>query len=103
MIVQVPLFISDLSGGASAGDVHAALARHYAGQRVVEVVPLVESAQIARVEATEMTDTDGMKIYVFGNEAAGQVNLVAVLDNLGKGASGAAVQNMDLMLGNTAA
>lgn len=102
MIVQLPLHLADLNGAPSLGDVHAALARHYDGQRVVEVVPLAESAQLARVDPTELNDTDGMKLFVFGTEGKGQANLVAVLDNLGKGASGAAVQNMDLMLGKEA-
>jgi len=102
MIVQLPLHLADLKGAPSLGDVHATLARHYDGQRVVEVVPLAESAQLARVDPTELNDTDGMKLFVFGTEGKGQANLVAVLDNLGKGASGAAVQNMDLMLGKEA-
>lgn len=102
MIVQLPLHLADLNGAPSLGDVHAALARHYDGQRVVEVVPLAESAQLARVDPTELNDTDGMKLFVFGTEGKGQANLVAVLDNLGKGASGAAVQNMDLMLSKEA-
>lgn len=102
MIVQLPLHLADLNGAPSLGDVHAALARHYDDQRVVEVVPLAESAQLARVDPTELNDTDGMKLFVFGTEGKGQANLVAVLDNLGKGASGAAVQNMDLMLGKEA-
>ena len=66
---------------------------------MVEVVPLAESAKLARVEATALADTDLMRLYVFANAEGGEVNLVALLDNLGKGASGAAVQNMDLMLG----
>jgi N-acetyl-gamma-glutamyl-phosphate reductase len=102
MIVQLPLHLSDLSGAPSLGDIHAALAAHYAGQSVVEVVPLAESAAVARIDPTALNDTDGMRLYVFGTEGKGQANLVAVLDNLGKGASGAAVQNMDLMLGRAA-
>lgn len=102
MIVQVPLHLSGLNGAPQLADLHAALESHYAGQTVVEVVPLPESAQLARIDPTELNDTDRMKIYVFGTEGKGQANLVAVLDNLGKGASGAAVQNMDLMLGKTA-
>jgi len=102
MIVQVPLFLADLSGAPSLADLHAALARHYAGQDVVEVVPLEESARLPRVDPTELNGTDRMKLHVFGTEGKGQANLVAVLDNLGKGASGAAVQNMDLMLGKAA-
>lgn len=99
MLVQVPLHTVDLNGAPSLSDIHAALAAHYAGQDIVQVVPLAESAKIARLDPTELAQTDLMRIYVFGTEGQGQVNLVASLDNLGKGASGAAVQNMDLMLG----
>ncbi|TKT81446.1 N-acetyl-gamma-glutamyl-phosphate reductase [Aquamicrobium sp. LC103] len=98
MIVQVPLHLADLNGNASLADLHHALEGHYAGQDVVEVVPLAESAKLARIDPTELNDTDRMKLMVFGTEGKDQANLVAVLDNLGKGASGAAVQNMDLML-----
>ncbi|MFU0505570.1 N-acetyl-gamma-glutamyl-phosphate reductase [Pseudaminobacter sp. NGMCC 1.201702] len=99
MLVQVPLHLADLKGARSLGDIHAALAAHYEGQDIVQVVPLADSAKLARLDPTELNDTDLLKLYVFGTEGQGQVNLVAVLDNLGKGASGAAVQNMDLMLG----
>ncbi len=102
MIVQVPLYLSDLNGSVTLADVHAALVAHYAGQDVVDVVPLETSAKLARIDPTELNDTNRMKLFVFGTEGKGQVNLVAVLDNLGKGASGAAVQNMDLMLGTAA-
>ncbi|MFB2553879.1 N-acetyl-gamma-glutamyl-phosphate reductase [Ensifer soli] len=98
MIVQVPLFLDDLSGDASLESIHAALADHYAGQEIVEVVGLDRSAALARIDATELADTDRMKLFVFGSKGGSAVNLVALLDNLGKGASGAAVQNMDLML-----
>jgi len=98
MIVQVPLFLDDLKDGTSLETVHAALTAHYAGQDVVTVVPLADSAALARVDAEELVDTDRMKLFVFGTPGGAHVNLVALLDNLGKGASGAAVQNMDLML-----
>ena len=98
MIVQVPLYLADLNDRASLGSIHEALADHYAGQDIVEVVDLKESANLARVNAVELADTDRMKLYVFGTAGSPHVNLVALLDNLGKGASGAAVQNMDLML-----
>jgi N-acetyl-gamma-glutamyl-phosphate reductase len=78
--------------------VHAALVEHYAGQDIVEVVPLEVSAKMARVDAVELVGKDTMKLFVFGTPGQSHVNLVALLDNLGKGASGAAVQNMDLML-----
>jgi len=96
MIVQVPLFAAQLKDGATVETVHAALTQHYAGQDIVKVVPLEESKSIARIDAEELANQDIMKLYVFGN--AEHINLVAVLDNLGKGASGAAVQNMELML-----
>jgi N-acetyl-gamma-glutamyl-phosphate reductase len=98
MIVQVPLFIDQLADGATLESIHAALVAHYAGQPIVEVVPLEESGKMARVDAVELAGKDMMKLYVFGSSGGEQVNLVALLDNLGKGASGAAVQNMDLML-----
>ncbi len=98
MIVQVPLFIDQLADGVTLESIHAALVAHYAGQSIVEVVPLEESAKMARVDAVELAGKDTMKLYVFGSSGGEQVNLVALLDNLGKGASGAAVQNMDLML-----
>lgn len=96
MIVQVPLFATNLKDGTTVETVHSALTQHYAGQDIVKVVPLEESKSIARIDAEELADHDIMKLHVFGN--AEHINLVAVLDNLGKGASGAAVQNMELML-----
>ena len=102
MIVQVPLYTSDLNGAPSLADLHAALAAHYRGQKLVEVVDLSVSAALPRIDPEELNGTDRMKLFVFGTEGNGQANLVALLDNLGKGASGAAVQNMDLMLGKAA-
>ena len=99
MIVQLPLHLGSLNGAPTLADLHSALASHYAGQHVVEVVPLAESAKLARIDPTELDDTNRMKLFVFGTQGGSHANLVAVLDNLGKGASGAAVQNMDLMLG----
>ncbi|OJU06498.1 MAG: N-acetyl-gamma-glutamyl-phosphate reductase [Rhizobium sp. 63-7] len=98
MIVQVPLFAGDLGEGATLEKLHAALADHYAGQDIVTVVPLAESAAMPRVDAVELAGKDTMKLFVFGTPGGAHINLVALLDNLGKGASGAAVQNMDLML-----
>lgn len=98
MIVQLPLFLDDLKDGTTIASIHAALVAHYAGQDIVSVVPLAESSTLPRVDAEELVGQDTMKLYVFGTPGGAHVNLVAVLDNLGKGASGAAVQNMDLML-----
>ncbi len=98
MIVQVPLFLDDLKGAQSVETLHKVLVQHYAGQSIVEVVPLETSAKLPRVDAVELAGKDTMKLFVFGTPGQPHVNLVALLDNLGKGASGAAVQNMDLML-----
>lgn len=96
MIVQIPLYLDLLNGNPSAEQLHECLSKHYSGQGIVNVIPLEESAGMARVDAELLKDSDQMNLYVFSNGQ--QVNLVAVLDNLGKGASGAAVQNMNLML-----
>ena len=98
MIVQVPLHLSGLAEGASLEMTHAALTTHYAGQSIVEVVSLEGAAALPRIDAEELAGKDTMKLFVFGQKGGSQVNLVALLDNLGKGASGAAVQNLDLML-----
>lgn len=99
MLVNVPLHLDLLNGNPSLSAVHGLLAKHYAGQRFVQIVSLDESSKLPRLDAEELRDTDIMKLYVFGTEGAGTANLVASLDNLGKGASGAAVQNLDLMIG----
>jgi N-acetyl-gamma-glutamyl-phosphate reductase len=96
MLVQLPLFLDDLPGKPRAADLHDALARHYAGSEWVGVEPPTEGG---RIEATALNDTNRMELRVYGNEEQRQAVLVARLDNLGKGASGAAVQNLKLMLG----
>jgi N-acetyl-gamma-glutamyl-phosphate reductase len=96
MLVELPLFLDDLPGKPGLADLHAALARHYAGSEWVTVEPAIEGG---RIEATALNDTNKLELRVFGNEEFGQAVLVARLDNLGKGASGAAVQNLKLMLG----
>ncbi|MCF6369974.1 N-acetyl-gamma-glutamyl-phosphate reductase [Rhizobium halophilum] len=98
MIVQVPLFLQDLKNGFTRESIHKALVAHYAGQDVVEVIGLEETKSLGRIDAEELAGKDTMKLFVFGSAGGEHVNLVAVLDNLGKGASGAAVQNMDIML-----
>jgi N-acetyl-gamma-glutamyl-phosphate reductase, uncommon form len=98
MIVQIPLFLDDLKNGFTRENIHKALLAHYAGQEIVEVVGLEETKSLARIDAEELAGKDTMKLFVFGSPGGEHVNLVAVLDNLGKGASGAAVQNMDIML-----
>jgi N-acetyl-gamma-glutamyl-phosphate reductase len=99
MLVNIPLH-TDLMNKASIAAIHHCYVDHYAGQDIVEVVELKDVAAATRLDPEEMRGTDRMKLYVCGTAGSGQVNLVASLDNLGKGASGAAVQNMDIMLGS---
>jgi len=94
MIVEVPLFRDMVSGNAAA--LRDALAAHYAGSPIVSVAQSYEPATLA-VEL--LKDRDDMRLFVFADEASDQIRLVAALDNLGKGASGAAVQNLNLMAG----
>lgn len=99
MIVEVPLQLGALPGAPSVGEVHAALARTYEGARFVEVVPLEASEALTGLEPEALNGTNRLQLFVFGDRAGDQARLVARLDNLGKGASGAAVQNLNLMLG----
>jgi N-acetyl-gamma-glutamyl-phosphate reductase len=99
MIVEVPLQLWALPGSPGLADLHGALARAYEGERFVEVASLEEAASLKGLEPEGLNDTNRMKLFVFGSDKLGQARLVALLDNLGKGASGAAVQNLNLMLG----
>jgi N-acetyl-gamma-glutamyl-phosphate reductase len=99
MIVEVPLQLALLPAKPKLADLYAALAAAYAGAAFIEVVPLAEAQKIATLDPERLNGTNRMVLYVFGSDAAGQARLVALLDNLGKGAAGAAVQNMNLMLG----
>ncbi len=96
MLVQVPLHLDTLPGRPKAADLHDAFARHYAGSEWVTVEPPTEGGKI---DALSLNDTNKMELRVYASEECRQAVLVARLDNLGKGASGAAVQNLRLMLG----
>lgn len=99
MIVEVPLQLDALPTTPKLKDLHAALARSYEGEVFVQVASLDEAAVLKTLEPEALNGTNRMTLYVFGSEAARQARLVALLDNLGKGAAGAAVQNLNLMLG----
>jgi N-acetyl-gamma-glutamyl-phosphate reductase len=99
MLVEVPLQLEALPNAPTLKQVHAVLADAYAGQRFVEVASLADAAALKTLDPEGLNGTNLMRLFVFGNEQHGQARLVALLDNLGKGASGAAVQNMNLMLG----
>jgi len=100
MLVQLPLHLDQLPGQPSAQDLHNALARHYQGSEWVSVEPATSDAKL---DALALADTNKMELRVFANTGANDgfhhAVVVARLDNLGKGASGAAVQNLKLMLG----
>ncbi|PKO29852.1 MAG: N-acetyl-gamma-glutamyl-phosphate reductase [Betaproteobacteria bacterium HGW-Betaproteobacteria-9] len=100
MLVQLPLHLDDLPGAPKASDLHEALVAHYAASVStggwVSVEPAPESGKL---DATALNDTNRLELRVFANEAHRHAVLIARLDNLGKGASGAAVQNLQLMLG----
>jgi len=96
MLVCIPLHLETLPGTPSGADLEAALAQHY---RRRDQVRVVAAAPAGRLEPEALNDTDVMELSVYANAARGHAVLVARLDNLGKGASGAAVQNALLMLG----
>ncbi len=100
MLVEIPLQLWALPGAPSVDDVHRALADHYAGRRFVTVADAHDAgARAALLDPEEVNGTNDLVLYVFGNQDRGQLVVVAQLDNLGKGASGQAVQNLNLMLG----
>ena len=100
MLVEIPLQLWALPGAPSVEDVHRALADHYAGRRFVTVADADDAGmRAALLDPEEVNDTNDLRLYVFGNQDYGQLVLVAQLDNLGKGAAGQAVQNLNLMLG----
>src|SRR3954470_10239922 len=96
MLVSVPLHLDDLPGKPKGADLHDALAAFYAGRDYVRVA---EPASDGKLEPQALNDTNRLELRVFANESRRHAVLVARLDNLGKGASGAAVQNLSLMLG----
>ena len=98
MLVQIPLHLDSLPSKPKLADLHDALLKHYAQSPdgYVKVLPATENGKL---DATALNDTNTLEIRVFGNETHRHAVLVARLDNLGKGASGAAVQNLRLMLG----
>jgi N-acetyl-gamma-glutamyl-phosphate reductase len=99
MIVNVPLHLDTLDGKPTARDLEAALAERYRDSKLIQVVPVNMADKASdRLEPEALNDTDRMELRVYSNEKHGQVILSARLDNLGKGASGAAVQNLSVML-----
>ncbi len=99
MLVQIPLQLWALPGQTRIADLHAVLFDWYRDQPFVKVAALDHCRQLERLGPEGLNGTNEMHLFCFGNEAHQQIVLTALLDNLGKGASGAAVQNLNLMLG----
>jgi N-acetyl-gamma-glutamyl-phosphate reductase len=99
MLVELPLQLWALPGTPAPRDIHAVLTNAYAGKPLVGVAGLDEAASMKTLDAELLAGSNRMKLFVFANKAGDQVRLVAALDNLGKGAGGAAVQNLNIMLG----
>jgi N-acetyl-gamma-glutamyl-phosphate reductase len=107
MLVSVPLQLWAMKGLPTLDALHETLAEHYAGEHFLTVAPLEETLAIGRAPSVDarnpepegLNDTNRMRLFVYGNVEHQQAVLVAQLDNLGKGASGQAVQNLNLMLG----
>ena len=96
MLVSVPLHLDALPGKPKAADLSAVFNKHYRGQKHFHIK---DSEDATRIEPESLNGTNDIEIHVFANEARRQALLIAKFDNLGKGASGAAVQNLMLMLG----
>ncbi|KQZ96569.1 N-acetyl-gamma-glutamyl-phosphate reductase [Mesorhizobium sp. Root157] len=101
MVTVVPLQLGALDYVPTGADLHAAIADHFAAidGGVVEVAPFQQLERAPDIDPERYNGTNRMKVHVFANDNRAQALLIAVYDNLGKGASGAAVQNLDLMLG----
>ena len=99
MLVEVPLQSWALPGIPSLAQIHAALADSFSGEPLVEVASLAEAAEKKTLDAEQLKNTDRLKLYVFGSDTRRQARVVAALDNLGKGAAGACVQNLNAMFG----
>ncbi|AQT47150.1 N-acetyl-gamma-glutamyl-phosphate reductase [Bartonella choladocola] len=101
MIVNIPLHNSLLKKHVTGNDLRTIFNDHYRHSKLISVATEEENNRLVRLDAELLANTDKLKIFVFGDDAAGIYNISAVLDNLGKGASGAAVQNLDLMIGKS--
>jgi len=98
IVLTIPLHLDTLAPGTDAARLHDCLAAHHAGAAHVEVMPLAGAAALDALDPQALNGTDRLRLAVFSNARTGQALLAGVLDNLGKGAAGAAVQNLGLML-----
>ena len=99
MLVEVPLHLAALPETPSVERIHGALVEAYDGQPFIEIADLEETEAMSGLEPEGLNGTNLLRLHVFGDRNGEQARLVALLVNLGKGASGAAVQNLNIMLG----
>lgn len=101
LAVMISLHTRLLSGKLTGRNIHDLLCEHYCNERFVKVMPYMEDADLfdGAVDITACNDTNNAELFVFGNDNKGTAVIMTRLDNLGKGASGAALQNMNIMLG----
>jgi N-acetyl-gamma-glutamyl-phosphate reductase len=97
MLVSVPLQLWQLKNSVTSSDVQDVLAEHYSGQPFVNVEYLSDAAQMDNIDPEGLNGSNMLNIYVFANDKNEQAVVCAQLDNLGKGASGQAIQNLNLM------
>lgn len=102
IVLTIPLLLRQLPAGLTADQLHACLQQHYEGAAYVEVMAQKDVEATQHLDPQALNGSNQLRLAVFANPQHGQVLLAAVFDNLGKGASGAAVQNLDLMLQHAA-
>ena len=99
MMGCVPVFAELLAKKAKGQEIRDCLSLAYANQPCISVAPFEPIERAAHVNPEDLNNTNRMRLHVFANDARGHVLLMAIYDNLGKGASGAAVQNLNIMIG----
>jgi N-acetyl-gamma-glutamyl-phosphate reductase len=99
MLTTVPLHLSQFKPGTDASLIHQAISTWFHGSRFLSVAQLQTIERAVDIDPEALNNSNDMRLHVFANEARGHVVLMAIYDNLGKGASGAAVQNLNLMIG----
>jgi N-acetyl-gamma-glutamyl-phosphate reductase len=102
IVLTIALHVRLLPAGVTAAHLHDALVARYAGQPFIDVQALADEADAQRLDPQALNGSNRLRLMVFAQRRTGQVLLAAVFDNLGKGAAGAAVQNLALMLGLSA-
>ncbi|MCL6229603.1 N-acetyl-gamma-glutamyl-phosphate reductase [Bartonella bilalgolemii] len=98
MIVNIPLHRNLFTKSANCSDLREIFHTHYNEQNTISIASQEETETLTKLNPESLAHKDSMKLFVFGNDNDGIFNLCSILDNLGKGASASAVQNLDLML-----